>query len=1346
MCRTGSITPFTYRIISATMLLVAFFNLHASHSLYFSNLTTRNGLSSNITNSIVQDKHGFIWIGTQEGLCRYDGFRMINFQHTLSEGSLSSNNISTLLYDDDYIWVGTWEGLNRINIHTFAIQRVFTGHLSGAIRALYKDRQGDVWIGTSNGVFVYEKSDNQLKSYNTQNSLLSHNTIRSFYQARNGEMWIGTYDGLNRYQNGHFSTYNLKGNYMPLLENNLIVSIQPLTPAADTLLWVGTETGLARFDTRNGRYTLYNTSNTQLSNEVIKSIYHQNDSLLWLGTDFGLNIFNTRSLAVETYYHDPLIEHSLASNVIWEIFEDRQQRLWFITSNGVSISDKQQPHYQFYEQYFSREPLRIGNQVKDILVATSGQTWLATIHGVVAIDPAGGKQQTFSTISPANERLLLNNVYALMEDEKGRILIGTAGGINIWDPTQKRMFAITANRENGLLSNYISGFAFDPEGNLWVTAWEGGLFKAHRPSQNPEQWYFELADSNGDGRLTSTHSHLYYANMNTLWRVNPQTLEKTPVETANQALQGKQISAMMAASNGALWLGALQEIIIYHPDNDTIINLNIHTGRPQKIINLQQDTLGNVWATTSDAIIRIEAQNLAQMLIPVNRNSPLKGFYHFCSASDPNGRVLFGGDNGFIAISPDIAISRGSTPNVYITSLFINNQQIHPADSLTPQNQDIAFVEKLRLRHNQNSLTFEFSTLDYLFPEFVQFQYRMLPFQEEWTLTSGEKNFAVFANLKPGQYTFQIKGSDRSGEWSEVRSVQVRIIPSIWLAPITLLLYFLVVLSAGVYAYRVYRNRRRLRNELQLIRLEKQHNEALYQAKIRFFTNISHEFRTPLSLILPPIHELLKENSGKPNHEKMLKLAQRNAQRLYKLVNQLLDFRKIEAEKLELAPSALDMVDFCRDIFNSFDDMAARNETEYLFLTSVDSLSMEIDREKAETIIFNLLSNAFKYTPVNGQISLSLKTIEPPEGPMQLEIAVKDNGIGISEEEQKHIFKEFYQTAESRSLKKGSGIGLTLAQEYARLHKGHITVASQPGKGSEFTWVLPIPETHAQEIASTGNSVVYSGQKQGNEPVSAPAGAKKILVVDDNEDILELVELNLRDQYQVFLARNGAQGLEKAETLQPDLILSDVMMPVMDGIELCRQIKSNRATMHIPVILLTARSLDMHKTEGLTEGADMYLTKPFDMDVLKSSLLSLFRRQDLLTQYIRTDLILKPLQEADTDRNQDELFLKKVITLIENHMANPDLSVELIAASLGMSATHLYRKLKENTGYSTKEIIMNYRMQKAAQMIRNNEGNISEIMYAVGFSSLAGFSRSFKAKFGVAPSAFLSQAEPGKQG
>ncbi len=1330
-----------YFQVALTILFTIFngqFSIIKAQPFFFSSLSVEDGLPSSVTNSIVQDKHGFIWIGTQEGLCRFDGYKMNVFKNQVEPGSIPSNNISTLLNDGNIIWVGTWDGLCTINIHTFKIERINTG-ISRAIRALYKDNLGNIWIGTSNGLIIYNKGLDKYQYFDTSNSQISHNTVRAFCQAKNGDMWVGTYDKINRFRNNKFVSFSIKGQYKPWLKNNLICSILPYSKDNDSLLWVGTETGLCLFNTITESYIAYNSTNTNFSNEVIKCIYRQNDSTLWLGTDFGLNIFNTQSKNVTPYYHDPLVNNTLSNNVVWEIFADNKGRLWFITSNGISLLDNHQLLYQFHEEYYSLNYPKIGNQIRDILIEEDGKTWLASIYGVISHDPVTGETKKYTANSNTNQKILLNNVYALEKDNNGRIWIGTAGGINIWDKKLQKMFSISSNKQNGLLSNYINSFARQGDGSFWVSAWEGGLFKVVSGMDNPNEMKFMMIDTDGDGTVVNAGDQIFYGSHKELWIIDLMTFEKKPIEMVNKVLQNKEISGIIGDKNGDVWIGSENLLIQYSHKKKQIKKMEINTGFQKKLISLQKDIDGNIWASTYNSIIKIDMHGHGYFTIPIGRNYPLKSFYYHCATTAPNGNIFFGGDNGYIEIDPKTISTPKQAPNIYITALSINNQLVSAIDSTGIIKEDIAYTKSLVLKHNQNSFSFEFSTLDYLFPEVGQYAYRLKNLNSKWNYTPSGKNFAVYSNLSPGEYIFEVKGTDHFGKWSNPAMLFIQIEPPFWLSKGFIILYALIFVSLSYLTFKILKYRQKLNHELRITRLEKQHAEELFQSKQQFFTNISHEFRTPLSLILPPIQQVLKSGITDPTNRKLLKLANRNAQRLYKLVNQLLDFGKMESSKLSLKETRIELVSFCKLVHSSFKDMARRHEINYLFNSDLKALHTEVDIEKFEAILFNLLSNAFKYTPYGGSIELKIFNLTETNGQSFLSIQVEDSGIGIPENELGKIFDRFYQTSESKALNLGSGIGLTLAQEYVKLHNGQIKVESQQGKGSIFTISLPIKLGSNFSEENTEEFLLLADEKSPETIPNQVQAAKRILIIDDNEDILDYIEMNLVHQYSIYRASNGKDGLELTLKINPHLIISDIMMPIMDGIELCSKIKENQALAHIPVILLTAKTLDAQKTEGMITGADFYITKPFDIEYFKSCIESIFRREEQFLHYIKNELLLNPERKIASEKNQDEIFLKKVVSIIEKNMSDPDFSVEMISDAIGMSSTHLYRRLKLITNQSTMDIIKNYRMQKAAQMIGNNEGNITEIMYAVGFSSLSSFSKSFKSVFEVSPSLYAEK-------
>ncbi len=1305
-------------------------------SYLFTNLTTQDGLNSNVTNSIVQDKYGFIWIGTQEGVSRYDGYKMMRFQSEGHANSISSDNISTLLYDDDFIWIGTWNGLSRINITTFEIEQINTGD-SKVIRTLFKDSSGKIWIGTANGILIYNEKLNSTTFHNTTNSSITHNTIRSFYETKDGTIWIGTYDGLNKYENHIFTGYNLKGNYKPLLENNLICTIHPYSDNNDSILWVGTETGLVKFDTTTGEYFQINSGNTPLSNEVIKCIYRQDDSLLWLGTDFGLNILNIDTREVHSYYHDPLINHTIANNVIWEIFEDQQKRLWLITSGGISIINHKTPDYVMKEAYYSYSEPRIGNQIKAMLVDHDQNLWMASIHGVIKKSATTEKESYFTTTSQPKRRILLDNVYALAQDKLDRIWIGTAGGINIWDPYTQTMKSVTANKQNGLTSNYISGFAMTDDGIMWVSAWEGGLYKVIGDSRKVDKLQFLKVEDNGEGRFLANGNRIFMSIANLFWEIDTKTLQKKSIQAINKELEYKAVSSQTAASDGSIWIGSENRLLKYQPDENSIKSIYISTGAPAKIINIREDKNGFIWCTTHNTLIRVDPTSDTYITMPVNTNTFFKGFYNYSNNVTRKNILYFGGDNGYIEVDPNHINITTEKPEVYISGLYINNQPKLPTDSVQISKLDVPFTDHLKLKYFQNSITFEFTTLDYLFPEVTQFKYRLLPDEDKWTTTSGEKNFAVFSNLKPGDYQFEIAGTNRLGNWSKTKLMTFHISPSLFLSKGFILLYIILIIALTYLIFHIYNYRQKLNNEMNILRLESEHNELMYNTKINFFTNISHEFRTPLSLILPPIQQLLK-NPSNPVQEKMLQLAYRNAQRLYKLVNQLLDLRKIETSEINLSTLPIEMNQLCGEVFQFFSDISSRNEINYTIKRSNEPIFALIDREKIEIVLFNILSNAFKYTPFGGAISLEIKRVN-----QQVEIIISDTGSGISENDQLRIFDQFYQTAEqSKHIKTGSGIGLTLANEYVKMHKGLLTVNSSVQQGSTFTLTLttcdpPKEYSNTQEIEA---KALKSNDPQFllNIP---PASSKRILIVDDNEDILDFVRWNLQTEFHLITAKDGQEGWKVIKEERPNLVISDVMMPIMDGLELCAKIKADKSTAHLPVILLTAKTMEEQKLEGMQSGADLYITKPFDIDYLRSCIDAIFKRDRQLSEFIKNQLILTPSAPENNSYNPDEQFLSEVMSLIENNLSDSNLTVEYIAAKTNMSATHLYRKLKQITGRSTKELIIDYRLQKAALLIKSKRFNVTETMYAVGFSSLSAFSKSFKNKYGVSPGKYGNKEE-----
>jgi signal transduction histidine kinase/ligand-binding sensor domain-containing protein/DNA-binding response OmpR family regulator len=1326
-------------LISVTALLLAAAWPSLGQSLFFSNLSTRDGLPSNIISAITQDENHFIWIGTGNGLARYDGYEFKTFKRQETEHSLPANEISSLLVDGDYLWVGTWQGLSRINTKTFDISRVPLGN-NHVIRCLYKDKDGNLWIGTANGLVKY--ANDRTTVYTKESSGLSHNTIRSIYEDHDGNIWVGTYHRLNKLETktGRFTSFDLKGSYKPELKNNLICDIKPVE-GRDSLLWVGTETGLISFNRITYQHEQFTAKTSGFSNEVIKNIYTGPDGLLWLGTDFGLNVYDPKSKISKTFFHNPQMSYSIPNNVIWEIFEDAGGVVWLVTSNGLSKINKHNHLFTYHEVTHEIDNQTVGNQVKSLLVSSKGIIWIATLHGVIRINPTDHSQTTFDTESSPRERILLNNVFTLEEDDFGRIWIGTAGGINVWDENKKTMSAVTAAETNGLTSNYIARFIKGADGSFWVSAWEGGLFKVVSGFGDLSKIRFEFIGDFASEKISYAVNSLWGIQNNELYRIDLNSYVARKIEAFNQIAHDRDIYNLYYAPRGSLWAGTVNGLIEYQPTLDSAYFHPIITGSEIDFNNIISDGYGNIWAAADKFIIKYHPATRTTQIFPLDKDLPLKTFYNNCTARLDDDNIVFGGDNGFISFRTDIKPNHYQ-PRVFITSLEINNKSIEPHRELNEENvlsADIAFTDELTLAFSERSIALSFASLHYWQPDINVFAYKMEGLEKNWKYVSGKKNYAVYSNLPPGTYALRIRATNNYGIWSdEEASLKIVVKPPLFLSPLFIGAYIAMIIVAVILGFRIYGIRLKLKNEIKIARIEKEYAEEIIQAKQQFFTSISHELRTPISLIIPPIQQIIKRGNLDDESKSLITLAEKNSQRLLRLINQILDFRKLEHENQSLKLSWFDLVPFSQELYTLFTDKAARNDINFVFEAKVKSSPIWADKEKIEIIIFNLLSNAFKFTPKKGTITFTVEIDDSTTAHGSVRLSVSDSGIGIAQEEQSRIFEQFYQSPESRKIDDGSGIGLTLASEYTKLHKGNIKLASEKGKGSTFSVILPLGNDHfpvdksdeGSEVnvvatrASENEDRAYELYLRSNKPL--------ILIVEDNIDMIDFITLSLREKFNFIVAENGEDGLAKTHRLMPALIISDIMMPVMDGLEFCKRIKQDTKTSHIPIILLTAKSLTSQKIEGIKMGADIYMTKPFEIELLEAHVDHLLERQTELAQYFKHELITQPIS-ATAGENEDDRFLKKVMNTIEVNIANPEFSVELLSEEMGMSSTHLYRKLKSLTHLSANEIIKKYRIKKASLLLKNKEGNISEIMYEVGFSNLSYFSKCFKTEFGLTP-------------
>jgi signal transduction histidine kinase/DNA-binding response OmpR family regulator len=707
------------------------------------------------------------------------------------------------------------------------------------------------------------------------------------------------------------------------------------------------------------------------------------------------------------------------------------------------------------------------------------------------------------------------------------------------------------------------------------------------------------------------------------------------------------------------------------------------------------------------------------------------------------GELIFAGAYGFNIFRPEDITVNTTKPEIVLTDLQLLNKSVGINEAINGHvilDRSISESKSIVLNHSENVFSLEFAALNYFHPGKCQYRYKLENFNKDWVTTDGKSRKVTYTNLDPGNYTFRVIASNNDGIWNDKGiSINIEVLPPFWKTKLAVAIYIIFILGGLFITRKLIQQRERMKFAIEQERQEANRMHELDMMKIRFFTNVSHEFRTPLTLILTPVEKLLKQ-AKEADQQNQFQLIQRNAKRLLNLVNQLLDFRKMEVQEIKLSPSEGDIIKFIRETVFSFSDLSEKKDIKLEFNSSLSTFETLFDADKLEKILFNLLSNAFKFTPASGAVSVSVGLVDRQQDKW-LEIKVKDTGIGIPADKQDKIFERFFQHDLPTSMvNQGSGIGLSITKEFVRIHGGTISVDSEVEKGSTFTVLLPVKDVTSHEPAITEEFVQVHGPAlaeslNGQETV---AGGKlpTLLLVEDNEDFRFYLKDNLKSHYNIIEARNGKEGWSRVVGDLPDLVVSDVMMPQMNGMELSRKIKHDPRVSHIPVILLTARTAEEQKMEGFDAGADDYITKPFNFEILQSRIRNLIHQRELFHKDFRKQFEIKASDVNIT--SLDEKLIQNAIKHVELNISNPDFSVEDLSRELGMSRVHLYKKLLALTGKSPLEFIRTIRLQQAAQLLEKSQLTVSEVAYKVGFNNPKYFTKYFKEEYKVLPSAYAS--------
>ena len=1160
-------------------------------------------------------------------------------------------------------------------------------------------------------------------------------------------------------QNNEFQSFDLRGDYYLPIENNLVLAITPYSEVSDSLLWIGTETGLCLFDRYRQTYRVFRKGDGNvISNDKVVAIYPADSQNIWVGTDFGLNLFNLQSETSQVFYHIPTNSASLSNNKIYSIFEDQTGNLWFATDNGVNLLHRSDIPFSFYPVQIEIDGQPVGIEVNNIIADRMGNYWLATHQGVIYFSAKDGILKSFKHQYNDPMSLLADKCLDLYLDENEKLWIATNKGINVWDPVRSRMHSFPASygsRSKGLRSQFTNSLVRARDGTFWVGTWDGGIHEIRGDLDDLNTISYHRQHEVNSTTFTSDASNLWIEENQKLFRLDLLTRDFSEVESIQKYTGGKPIESMIYSSNGSLWLGIDNGLVEYRTYDGSSQAYTLKAGRDITIRALLEDHHGNIWCSSESSIIKFDVGRQQFEVFPIGKDLPMHGFRPRSCCKTPDGMLAFGGQDGFIVFDPDQVSYSGYQARIGVSELHIQNERIMPGQPFRGQKileKSVFFEDELTLRYRHSSLMLKIASPNYGNLTQRNYAYMLEGFDSDWRYTTADQSFAVYSNLPPGKYNFLLRGSTSDGVLGDhISSLSLRIKPPPWASRGVIALYILVTLVLAFLIAYMIRNKARWMKRLEMIRAENERNEEMAMLKQRFFTNVSHEFRTPLTLISGPTQEILEKNTIDSENRKLVEIISKNSGRMLRLVNQLIDFRKMELGPVSLNATKRDVVAFCKQVFYHFDDQAQRKNIEFSFHSGMERLEMSFDPGKMETVLYNLLSNAFNFTPSEGKISMELElkngshdTKDPPS----CRIRVRDSGPGISKKEIPKIFDRFYQSREDQRSSSGSGIGLTMVKEYVKMHGGKVTVKSKSGQGSVFSVILPVKRaesvpgnSHQADTMAPHDTrkTRLHEEADTSERTTIKPGSPVILLVEDNPEIIDFIKLGLADKYTFRFAENGAEALQSVDTEIPDLIISDVVMPEMDGLDLCTRVRENPRTSHLPFIMISALTLSDQQIEGLKSGADAYLTKPFSLKYLDALIENLFHRKELLLGYANMQSIINPsvIRVSSTE----EKILKQVITFIESHISDPELNVKNICQATGFSHSYLYRTIKRMTGSTLNDLIKDIRIKRAAQLLKTRKLSIAEVMVEVGFSNHSYFSKCFRKEYRVSPGNYLASLE-----
>lgn len=1300
----------------------------ASTDFWFRHFSVEDGLSSNSVRAIMQDKYGFMWLGTDDGLNRYDG-TTIKVYNLNPQGS--NDYISSLYDTTDNIWIGTEDGVYIFDYETenFEPFKVLTAQgdsIKSNVNHIAEDRDGNLWFSTvGQGIFKYNISKHYLEHYEFKdaNGLMASVLIDSENQIWAVTNWGSpTVSKLNKAEN-KFEPFPITyeaGQY----DSNSLVMLED----SEHALWLGTwECGLQKIDRYTGKAITYLHPSEGKGATHIHSLMEYAPHQLLIGSDDGLLLFNTLTCEHQLFTEDETNPYSLSNRFVYPIVKDREGGIWVGTYyGGVNYLSPNTGQFECFAHsrfYNSVNGTVIGRFCED----SSGYIWIASDDG--GLSRFAPKDKQFLIICPMST---YHNVHALCMDDDD-LWIGTyTGGVNVLN-TKTGTFRVYTTKGGDLTTlDGTSSYAIfrDREKRIWVTSMAGiNLYNREEDNfirvKDLESLTIDI-DQDADGNIW------FSTQGKGLFKYNPdkKTWKNYVYSNTPGALVNDQVNCVLIDGNGNMWVGTMNGLCKYDAGEDRFeaIPLDIPSRNICGIVEDQHV----LWLTTTKGLVRYAPGESCQVF---TRSDGLQSeqFLPNAALKASDGKIYVGSVNGFNAFYPYQIKMNKVLPPVVITGLEIFNKEIRIGDKKLPK--ALNWMAELDLSYKDHLFSLLYASLSYCTPEKNQYAYKLEGFDKDWNYV-GSQNKATYTNLPAGTYVFKVKATNNDGIWSnQEASLKITIHPPFYWSTASKILYFIWVCIALTFFIRFLLKRTEKKHTAEINQLNVSKEKEVHEAKIKFFTMIAHEIRTPVSLIIGPLEKIMKSSIPMPAVLRDdLNIIDRNSQRLLFLVNQLLDFRKVEQEGITMRYASQNIRQLLQAVCERFKPFITQHgahlEVEY---PDADFTAM-VDSEAITKMISNLLTNASKYT----KDKVVLSCIVQPEQHTFV-VKVTDNGIGISKEDRKRIFKPFFQAMDN---KPGTGIGLSIVKSIVESHNGCIEVESEINKGSSFIVTLPIEQVGAEVQegeAGVLNPAIPEDILSETLPVMSSKNKPLMLIVDDNEEMLNFLSSSFSAQYSILTAEDGMEALEKLKEHEVTLIVSDWMMPRMDGVEFCKALRADQSISHIPFILLTAKTDTNSKIEGMDCGADAYIEKPFSVQYLEACIKNLLDLRNLLRQKF-SKMPLVPLNSI-ANNSMDNKFLTRINEIIEQNFSNSELSVDFLAEELCISRSGLFAKIKTLANVTPNELIQIVRLKKAAALLSENKYRINEICYMVGFNNPSYFAKCFQKQFGIKPGEFVNGKE-----